>query len=116
MAYNPRTRAYYISGEMADYTTAGNAYADVGTWEVGSLGTKRMRFTAADNTVNVQILGSFDGGTTYPITVVSEFAVAVATPVIQTITDLYTNLKVQADPAVDNVHGTLTTRYVGWSR
>jgi hypothetical protein len=116
MPYNSRTKSYYVSGILPNYTTVGNAYADVGTWEVGNLGTKRMRFTAVTNTINVQILGSFDDGVTYPITVVTTFAVAVATPVIQTITDLYTHLKVQADPAVDGAHGTLTTSYVGWSR
>lgn len=116
MPYDPRTKSYYASGALDAYTTEGNAYADVGTWDVGHFGTKRMRFSSVDNDINVQILGSFDGGITYPITVVSEFAVATDTPVVQTITDLYTDLKVQADPDVDDQHGTLSTEYVGWSR
>lgn len=116
MAYDARTRGYYSFGELADHTTAANVYTDVGTWQTGNFGTKRMLFTAADANVNVRILGSFDGGVTYPITAVAEFLVAVGTPVIQTITDLYTNIKVQVDPAADGVHGTLSTQYTGWSR
>lgn len=116
MAYDYRSRSYYVTGSFDDFTTTQNTYDDVGTWEIGHYGTKRLRFSSATNDLNVQILGSFDGGTTYPITVVSEFLVATATPVVQTITDLLTHLKVQVDPAVDDSHGVLSTEYVGWSR
>ena len=116
MGYDPRTRAYYTPGSLSDYTTTGNTYADVGTWAVGHYGTKQMYFTSADNDINVKVLGSFDDGATYPITVEAEFAVATSTPVVKTITALYTHLKVQADPAVDDNHGTLSTIYTGWSR
>ena len=116
MSYDSKARSYYSSGSIADYETVGNTYADVGTWAIGHYGTKRMRFSAADNDLLVQILGSFDEGVTYPITVVSEFSVTTSTPVVQTITALYTHLKVQADPAVDNNHGILSTTHVGWSR
>lgn len=116
MAYDSKSNSHYDPGSLADFTSTTNIYADVGAWEIGHYGTKRMRFSSADNDLNVQILGSFDGGVTYPITVVSEFAVTTATPVVQTITALFTHLKVQADPAVDDNHGTLSTTYVGWSR
>lgn len=116
MPYDSKARAYYAPGSLADVTTTTNVYVDVGTWAVGHFGTKRMRFSATTNNLLVQILGSFDEGVTYPLTLVSEFTVTTATPVVQTITDLVTHIKVQVDPAVDNVHGTLSTTYVGWSR
>jgi len=116
MPYDSKSRAYYISGSLANFTTTTNVYTDVGTWAVGHMGTKRMRFAATTNDLTVQILGSFDEGVTYPLTLVSGFAVTTSTPVVQTITDLVTHIKVQVDPTVDDVHGTLATTYVGWSR
>lgn len=118
MPYNARTKGYYISGAMADFTTTTNIYSSVGEWSVGHFGTKRLRFEAADNTLNVTIMGSFDGGVTFPIEAEAQFAVQAGptNAVIKTITDLYTDIEVMVDPAVDDTHGTLSVTFTGWSR
>ena len=95
--------------------TTVNTYADVGAWDVALLKTKQFYFSAATNDLLVQILGSVDGGATYPITVEAEFSVATATPVNKTVTGYYTDLKVQVKPAVNDTHGTLSTQYAGAS-
>lgn len=112
MSY-PRALSEY--GSLADYTTTGNDWADAGTWNVQALKTKALYFTATTKDLSVQILGSLNGGTTYPITVETSFAVATATPVKKQITDYYTNLKVQVKPAAEGQHGTLSTQLAGAS-
>lgn len=102
-------------GSLADKLTDQNTYADVGTWESQLLKTKRLRFVATTNDLLVQILGSLDDGLNFDVTVVSEFAVNVGTPVVQTVTDYVTDLKVQVKPAVADTHGTLATKYAGAS-
>lgn len=98
---------------LPNFTTTVNTMATVGNWHCPLLRTKRLRFTASTNNLTVQILGSFDGGATFPITVVTAFAVNVGTPVVQTITDWYSDLQVQVQPAVAGNHGTLATQYGG---
>ncbi len=112
MSY-PRALSEY--GSLPNYTTTGNDWADVGAWKVQGLKTKALYFTAATKDLSVQILGSLNGGSTYPIIVEASFAVATATPVKKQITDYYTNLKVQCKPAVADQHGTLSTQLAGAS-
>jgi hypothetical protein len=116
MPYDARTQSYYVSGSLTDFTTAANVHTEAGTLPVGQYGTKRFLFTATDNNLLVIINGSFDGGTTFPIEVEAEFAVNVGTPVVKSITDLYTDLQITADPAADGAHGTLSMDYTVWSR
>jgi hypothetical protein len=89
--------------------------ADVGVLAVDVLRTKYLTFTAATNTLSVQILGSQDGGLTYPTTVEAAFDVTVAAQVLKTSTTFYTHLKVQVAPKVGGVHGTLTVMFKGSS-
>lgn len=104
-----------VRGTLPDLTTEENDYVDVGVWDVSTLKTKRLRFVATDENLNAKVLGSLDGGTTYTETVEAEFAVDVGTPVVKTITDYVTDLKVQAKPKVNDTHGTLATQLVGVS-
>jgi len=88
-----------------------NDYADVGAVSCPTFSNKIFAFDAADNTLTVQILGSYDGGTTYDQTAEAAFDVTTASQVVKTITAAYTNLKVQVKSKVGGSHGTLSTKY-----
>lgn len=114
-----------ISGIIIDrptwdaFLTSINSYADVPVhwpnetsvektnWPCEKLGTKSLYFTATEEDLLVTILGSLDGGLTFPITAESEFAVDVGSPVLKPISNFYHALKIQVKPAVDDAHGTL---------
>jgi len=100
---------------MNDLTTTSNSYVDVGTWDCMLLKTKAFLFTASTNNLLVQILGSIDGGASYPYTAVNEFSVTTTAAVTKEITSYYTNLKVQVKPAVSGQNGKLSTYYAGAS-
>lgn len=100
---------------FADLLTAGNSYVDVGTRKSIFSKTTHFRFSAATNDLDVKILGSVDGGVTYPIEEVAEFQVTVGTDLSKTISTYYTHLKVQVKPAVNDNHGTLSTNFAGAS-
>lgn len=94
----------------ANFTTTSNPMADAfAAIQTALFGTKHFSFVGSVNNLNVQILGSIDGGSTYPFTAVSSFAVNAGTTVNQTVTTPYTHMKVQAAPAVGGVHGTLAS-------
>lgn len=109
------------SGLIAEYSslpdllTAGDAYVDVGVWDAMLLATKHFAFTAAAKDLDVRILGSIDGGATFPFTAEAEFTVAAGATVTKTITTYYTHLKVQVKPNAAGQNGTLSTRYAGAS-
>lgn len=84
-------------------------------WNCECLGGKTLYFTAATNNLLVKILGSLDEGVTFPVTVESEFSVAVGSPVLKTISTYYNSLKIQVKPAVAGVHGTLSVSSGGTS-
>lgn len=77
-------------------------------WDCRCLGTKTMYFVASTNNLLVTILGSLDGGVTFPAIAASEFSVAVGTPVLKPVGTYYNALKIQVKPAVAGVHGTLS--------
>jgi hypothetical protein len=107
--HDPSVRAE--TGAPTPYLTVGNSYVNAFTALATALfQTKHFYFSAATNDLSVQIQGSYDGGVTY-ITAVAPFAVAVATPVAQTITTPFTHIRVQVKPAVNDTHGTLTTNH-----
>lgn len=99
----------------APVTTEANTYVDVGTWNTQQLKTKHIAVTATDNDLLAKILGSLDGGVTYPLEVEAEYAVTADATVAKTITAWYSHLKLQVKPAVDDTHGTLTGQYGGSS-
>lgn len=101
--------------DVDDYTTTVNTYENVYSWDTEFLQGKVLRFSAATNDLHVKILGSVDGGATYPITAEAEFTVAVATPVVKRISNYYSFLKIQVKPAVGGSHGVLTTTGSGSS-
>ena len=76
-------------------------------WNCECLGGKTLYFTAATNNLLVKILGSLDEGVTFPVTVESEFSVAVGTPVLKYLSGYFNALKIQVKPAVAGVHGTI---------
>ena len=100
---------------LASLLTSADTYADVDTWETIFFATAHFRFTAVTNNLDVQILASIDGGLTYPIVEVAEFALVVGTDQSKTVTTYYTHLKVQVKPTVSATHGTLQTRVAGAS-
>jgi hypothetical protein len=104
-----------LGDETLTKTTTANPMADVGTLDVDLFKTKYLTFAAAANTLSVQILGSQDGGLTFPTTVEAAFDVTVASQVLKTVTAFYTHLKVQVAPKVGGAHGTLTAIFRGAS-
>lgn len=113
-----KTRPFGICNEVLDLddvTTTINTYVNVYSWDTEFLQGKVLRFSAATNDLHVKILGSVDGGATYPITAESEFTVAVATPVVKRISNYFSFLKIQVKPAVAGAHGTLTVTGSGSS-
>lgn len=100
---------------FADFTTTSNDYADVGTWDTMLLKTKAFLFVGATHDLKVKVLGSMDGGATYPYTAVAEFDVAAAATATKEVTAYYTNLKVQTKPAGAGDNGKLSTQYAGAS-
>jgi len=104
-----------LYSSFSNLLTSVNTYADVGTLDCRLLKTKHFYFTATTNDLLVKILGSMDGGSTFPATVEAEFAVDVGTPVSKTVTVFWTHLKVQVKPAVNDTHGTLATAYAAAS-
>jgi hypothetical protein len=77
-------------------------------WNCECLGGKTLYFTATTNNLLVKILGSLDEGVTFPVTVESEFSVAVGTPVLKYLSGYFNALKIQVKPAVAGAHGTLS--------
>lgn len=77
-------------------------------WNCECLGGKTLYFTASTNNLLVKILGSLDEGVTFPVTVESEFSVAVGTPVLKYLSGYFNALKIQVKPAVAGAHGTLS--------
>lgn len=111
-----QTMGAVVTGrDLSNYTTVGNAYADAVALSVRVLATKHLTFKATTNTLELQILGSQDGGITYPTTVEAAFDVTAAAQVLKTVTAFYTHLKVQVRPKVGGNHGTLTTWFNGAS-
>ena len=103
-------------GTLPNLLTTINTLVDVGIVVTALLRTKHFQFNATTNSLTVAILGSVDGGVTFPITVAAEFPVATgATPVMKVDTTFYTHLKVQVRPTVGGSHGTLTTKWAGAS-
>lgn len=105
------------SGVQADYgtfpnlLTSINTVVDVGVLECLLMRTKHFVFVGATETLSVSILGSINGGVTYPFTVEAAFDVAAAATVTKTCTTFYTNLKVCVLPKVGGAHGTLATSW-----
>lgn len=113
-----KTRPFGICNEVLDLddvTTTINTYVNVYSWDTEFLQGKVLRFSAATNDLHVKILGSVDGGATYPITAEAEFIVAVGVPVVKRISNYFSFLKIQVKPAVAGAHGTLTVTGSGSS-
>ena len=100
---------------IANKTTTEDSYVTVYSWDTEFLLGKVFRFSATTNTLKVKILGSLDGGLTYPETAEAEFVVTTSTPVVKRISDYYSALRVQVAPNVSLTNGTLTTTAIGSS-
>lgn len=100
-------------------TTSSNSYVSVNChtptdltlaktyWPCEILGGKTLYFVATVHDLLVTILGSLDGGATFPLTAEAEFTVAVGTPVRKDVSNIFHGLRIQVKPASNNVHGTL---------
>ena len=103
--------AVTVSKETFTLLTTLDTLVDVGTFSCRLLRSKNLNFTAATNTLVAKILGSTDGGVTFPTVVEAEFDVTVVgSPVLKTSTVFYTHLKIQVKPKAAGVHGTLTVQ------
>jgi hypothetical protein len=102
-------------GTFTNYLTVGDAYVDMPTGALSVVynKTKHMTFAATTNALKVQVLGSIDGGATYPFTVQAEFTLtAGAAATTYTWTTPYSDIKVQVKPSVAGQHGTLAVAYL----
>lgn len=109
-------RRYWTEqGRFAEILTAADTWADVGTWPVSAFKTRQFGFAATRNTLDVQILCSLDGGTTYPITDTASFQVTTSAVVAKTSTAVCSHLKVQTKPNGAGANGTLQVEYMGAS-
>ena len=63
---------------FVDYTTVADTWADAGTWDCMLLKTKAFSFAATTHNLNAKILGSMDGGATYPHEVEASFLLTAA--------------------------------------
>jgi hypothetical protein len=104
-----------VSKETFTRLTTIDTLVDMGIFVCRTLRSKNLSFSAATNTLVAKVLGSIDGGVTYPITVEAEFDVTVASPVQKVNTVYYTHLKLQVKPKVAATHGTLTVYVDGAS-
>jgi hypothetical protein len=107
--------AVVLGSDLLTKTTTIDTLEDVGILPIDVFRTKYLTFKAATNTLVATVLGSQDGGLTYPTTVEAEFDVTVASPVLKTSTTFYTHWKVQVKPKVAATHGTLTVYVKGSS-
>ena len=103
---NPILTTY---GSLADKLSV-DAYASAGVFDVRLFKTKHVVNQATTNNLKVTVLGSVDGGLTYPLTAVSEFTITVGVPTTNTITVYYTHLRVDVKAAVGASQGTLATQ------
>lgn len=99
-------------GDMPDKLST-NTYADVGIWGTAYFKTKYLTFKATTNNLLVAVLGSRDGGVTYPATLENDISVTTATEVEKSYTALYSHLKIQVKAATGGLQGTLTTKFYG---
>ncbi len=113
MALHMRNQGATCEIGALDPATSGTAYADVGSWTVPYFRSKIFTFSATGFNVKINVLGSRDGGTSFPAAVESAIAVNVGTDVEKVCTDPYTNLKVQVLDNSTAGHGVLATRYFG---
>lgn len=107
-----RVENWATYGAFANKLTTVDTYADVGSLDCLLAKTKHFVFTATTNNLQVAVLGSIDGGATYPYTLETNIAVNAAATVTKTYTTPYTHLKVQVKPAVGGSHGTLASNYM----
>jgi len=97
-------------GAFANKLSA-NAFADVGVLGVAAYRTKTFVFVGATNTMSVRVVGSIDGGVTYPFTEHAAFDVASGATVTKTSTTPYTHLKTEFQSKVGGSHGTLSSAW-----
>jgi hypothetical protein len=99
-------------GSFSDLLST-NDYVTVGSVDVAVLRTKTFRFTAADNDLLVNVLGSLDGGATYDQAVDADVAVSSGATVTKTYTGAYTHMRIQVKAAAGGSQGTLSTKFFG---
>lgn len=97
------------------FTTTVNTYADVGVLPCRLYRTKHVKLSVTTQNLHIKILGSFDGGVTYPVEETAETQVNAGATTLVAITDYYTHMKVQTKPVVADTHGTLNVQMAGAS-
>ena len=95
--------------------TTVDTYVSLGTPDTRLFKTTRTRFAAATQDLKFKVLGSLDGGATYPETVESEFTITAGSSTVKTFTGLWSGLDIQVKPAAGGSHGTPTVHFFGSS-
>lgn len=114
MARKTIIRGGVIADELAiDPTVSTNAFAEVADWDTPMLKTKRVEILVGGNPVAIRIMGSLNGGLTFPYTIQGSASVAAGSA--YTITDYYTAISVEIASATNNQHGTATITCSGVS-
>lgn len=100
-------------GNMTYSNNGNNAFTDVGN-ALNTIHSKTVKFyvTAANNSMDFQILGSLNGGNSYPIAATSSITVAAGANNSQTLTTPFTNLKIQGKPTTGGQNGVLTVQWL----
>ena len=93
--------------------TTSNAFTSIFNWPTALLKTKRVELTVTGNPVALRLMGSLDGGASFPHTVQGSVSVTGSTAI--TVTDYYNAIEVAIAPATPNSHGTATVACAGVS-
>jgi hypothetical protein len=101
-----------VHGSFTDKLST-NSYVTIDSIDVAVLRSKTFRFTAADNDLLVNVLGSLDGGANYDQAVDADVAVGSGVTVAKTYTGAYTHMRIQVKAAAAGSQGTLSTKFFG---
>jgi len=79
--------------------------------DVAFFRSKTFIFTATDENLLINILGSIDGGANFDQTVEADLSVTTSASVTKTYTTALTHIKIQVKSATSSTPGTLTGKY-----
>jgi hypothetical protein len=97
--------------DVNTYVTVLDAITATAYFLVRSFKTKTLQLSAATQALVYSIDVSVDG--TVWVNKVTDQALTVATPVAETLTEIWNYMRVQVKPAAAGVHGTITVNIVG---
>ena len=109
----PSPLVSYNNTIAATLVSSTSAWTDLGTWDCRFMRGKNFYFTAASTAnVNIQVLGSYDDETSYPLTALASFTLNNAST-DKHITDYYTGIKMQAQLTAASTTTTIAVTFCG---